>query len=130
MREIIVANVKIAVVDHEKLNREFIVNVMMYCVNREVLAFEHAEGAKAYLEAGGTIHLLLSEIDMPDMNGLDLLQKVKNEYPDVKFVLMSINSEHEKTAAESGADAFLAKPFLLQDLFDIVQRFIVGDAVH
>lgn len=127
MRNTIVPNVKIAVVDHEKLTRDFVVNVMMYSVNREVMAFEHGDGLKAYLQAGGTIHLLFSEIHLPGKDGLDLLRLVKRDYPDIKFVSMSANPADESAASELGADAFLAKPFALQDLFDIVQRFIVGE---
>jgi len=126
VRNTIVPNVKIAVVDHEKLTRDFIVNVMMYSVNREVMAFEHGDGLKAYLNAGGTIHLLLSEIRLPGKSGLDLLQFVKRAHPEIKFISMSANPADETAAAELGADAFLAKPFALQDLFDIVERFIVG----
>ncbi len=127
MKNTIVPNVKIAVVDHEKLTREFVVNVMMYSVNREVMAFEHGDGIKAYLQAGGTIHLLFSEIHLPGKSGLDLLRNVKRDYPSIKFVAMSANPADETAASELGADAFLAKPFALQDLFDIVQRFIVGE---
>ena len=47
MRAAIIPNVKIAVVDPDRLTREFIVNVMMYSVNREVLSFEDAAGLKA-----------------------------------------------------------------------------------
>jgi DNA-binding NtrC family response regulator len=99
---------------------------MMYSVNREVLSFEHSDGLKAYLKAGGTIHLLLSEIHLPGKSGLDLLQFIKRGYPHIKFVAMSANPADETASAELGADAFLAKPFALQDLFDIVERFIVG----
>ena len=99
---------------------------MMYSVNREVMAFEHSDGLKAYLKAGGTIHLLLSEIHLPGKSGLELLQFVKQAYPDIKFVTMSANPADETASAELGADAFLGKPFALQDLFDIVERFIVG----
>jgi CheY-like chemotaxis protein len=56
-----------------------------------------------------------------------LLRLVKRDYPDIKFVSMSANPADEQAASELGADAFLAKPFALQDLFDIVQRFIVGE---
>jgi DNA-binding NtrC family response regulator len=127
VRNTIVPNVKIAVVDHEKLTRDFVVNVMMYSVNREVMAFEHGAGLKAYLQAGGTIHLLFSEVHLPGKGGLDLLRLVKRDYPDIKFVSMSANPADEQAASELGADAFLAKPFALQDLFDIVQRFIVSE---
>lgn len=127
MRIAIVPNVKIAVVDHEKLTREFIVNVMMYSVNREVMAFENSDGLKAYLQAGGTIHMLLSEIQLPGKSGFELLKFVKRTYPQIKFVTMSANPGDETAASELGADAFLAKPFTLQNLFDIVQRYIVGN---
>lgn len=127
VRHIIVPNVKIAVVDHEKLTRDFVVNVMMYSVNREVMAFEHADGLKAYLQAGGTVHLVFSEIQLPGKSGFDLLRFLKSSHPDIKFIAMSANSADETASSDLQADAFLAKPFALQDLFDIVQRFIVDD---
>jgi len=40
-------------------------------------------------------------------------------------VVMSANPADELPAMELGAHAFLAKPFVLQDLFDIVQRCVV-----
>jgi DNA-binding NtrC family response regulator len=127
VRTTIVPNVKIAVVDHEKLTREFVVNVMMYSVNREVMAFENSDGLKAYLQAGGTIHMLFSETQLPGKSGFELLKFIKNEYPEIKFVTMSANPADETAASELGADAFLGKPFTLQNLFNIVQHFIVGN---
>ena len=126
MRAAIVPNVKIAVVDHEKLTREFIVNVMMYSVNREVMAFENSDALKAYLQAGGTIHMLFSEIQLPGKSGFELLKFIKESYPEIRFVTMSANPADETAASELGTDAFLAKPFSLQNLFDIVQHYIVG----
>jgi CheY-like chemotaxis protein len=40
---------------------------------------------------------------------------------------MSANPEDEAAAEEAGVDAFLAKPFALQDLFEIVKKFVVGE---
>ena len=125
MRAAIVPNVKIAVVDHDQLTREFIVNVMMYSVNREVLSFEDGDGLKAYLRAGGDIHLILSEIHLPGDSGFKLLQYIKKDFPRVIFIVMSANPADETPASELDADAFLAKPFALQDLFSIVQKFVV-----
>jgi CheY-like chemotaxis protein len=126
LRSAIVPNVKIAVVDNDQLTRDFIVNVMMYSVNREVLSFEDGDGLKAYLKAGGDIHLILSEIHLPGDSGFKLLQYIKKDFPKVIFIVMSANPADETSAAELDADAFLAKPFALQDLFDIVQKFVVA----
>jgi CheY-like chemotaxis protein len=125
MRVAIIPNVKIAVVDHERLTREFIINVMMYSVNREVLSFENAEGLKAYLKAGGNVHLILSEIHLPGESGFKLLQHIKKDFPKVIFIAISANPADEIPAAELDANAYLAKPFVLKDLFSIVQEFIV-----
>jgi CheY-like chemotaxis protein len=125
MRAAIIPNVKIAVVDHERLTREFIINVMMYSVNREVLSFENAEGLKAYLEAGGNVHLILSEIHLPGESGFKLLQHIKQDFPQVIFIAISANPADEIPAAELDANAYLAKPFVLKDLFSIVQKFVV-----
>ena len=127
MRGTIVPNVKIAVVEHEKLTREFIVNVMMYCVNREIMAFENGEGLLAYLQAGGNINLVLAETQLTGISGLNLLQSIKKSFPEIVFVTMSANPADETPASELGADAFLGKPFALRDMFDIVQQFVVGD---
>jgi two-component system, OmpR family, alkaline phosphatase synthesis response regulator PhoP len=127
VRPTIVPNVKIAVLDHEKLTRDFIVNVMTYSVNREVMAFEDGDGLEAYLQAGGTVHILFSEAQLPGKNAFELLEHVKAAHPEIRFVTMSANPADEATASALGADAFLAKPFTLQNLFDIVQRFIVDD---
>lgn len=113
--------------EHDQLTRDFIVNVMMYSVNREILAFEDGQSFNAYLQAGGTVNIVLSDIQLPDISGLELMQATQKEHPEIVFVCMSANPADETSASKLGADAFLAKPFALQDLFDIVQRFVVGD---
>jgi DNA-binding NtrC family response regulator len=125
MRAAIIPNVKIAVVDSDRLIRDFIVNVMMYSVNREVLSFEDAAGLKAYLLAGGNVHLVLSEIHLPGESGFKLLQHVKQDFPKVVFIAISAHPGDETAAVELDADAYMAKPFVLKDLFGIVQKFVV-----
>ena len=124
---IIVPNVKIAVVEHDQLTRDFIVNVMMYSVNREIMAFKNGRAFNAYLEAGGTVNIVLCEVQLPEVSGFELLKSTKKDHPRITFVCMSADPKDETASAELGADAFLAKPFALQDLFDIVQRFVVGE---
>jgi two-component system OmpR family response regulator len=125
VRRTIISNIHIAVVDHEPLTREFIVHVMMYSVNREIFVFEDFEGLHGHLKAGKPLHLVLSEVYLPGKSGFALLRFLKERRPDICFVLMSANPADEIPALSLGADAFLAKPFALKDLFAIVQRFVV-----
>ena len=125
VRPVIVSNVQIAVVDHEPLTRDFIANVMMYSVNREIFAFEDFDGVSAHLKAGKSLHLVISEVHLPGQSGFALLRYLKQQRPQICFVTMSANPADEIPALSLGADAFLAKPFALKDLFAIVQRFVV-----
>lgn len=56
--------------------------------------------------------LILSDINMPGMNGLDLLQKAKELRPEVPVVMITAygDNETERNARAGGAEGFLTKP--------------------
>jgi CheY-like chemotaxis protein len=58
--------------------------------------------------------LILSDINMPGMSGIDLLSKIRNDYKDFSPVVMMITAygdeENYKQAMEKGANDFLTKP--------------------
>jgi CheY-like chemotaxis protein len=122
-----IPNVKIAVIDDDLLVRDFIVTVLMYCVNRDVLSFDNGLAAWRYIEGNESPDMIISEIDVPGLNGFELLAKFKEKSPDKKCLLMSDNPDNEQPARNSGADAFLAKPVSVNDLFRVVQTFVVRD---
>ena len=119
-------NVKILVVDDDLLVKDLTVTALTYCVNREVKSFENGRLAWDYIRGGGEVDIVISDVDMPDMNGFELMAKVKEKDPDKIFIIMSGVSDNEKLSTLAGADAFLAKPFEINDLFSIVQYFVVN----
>jgi CheY-like chemotaxis protein len=62
--------------------------------------------------AGVTLILILSDINMPGMTGLELLPKVKEARPDVPVIMITAygDADTKRTALESGADALFTKP--------------------
>ena len=56
--------------------------------------------------------LILSDINMPGMSGLDMLPKVRAERPDVPVIMITAygDAETRKTALERGAEGLLTKP--------------------
>jgi two-component system chemotaxis response regulator CheY len=79
-----------------------------------IFAFS-GEDALAYLyEHEHEAVLILSDINMPGMSGLDLLERIKTKYHKPPPVVMMItaygDAENFNTAKELGADDFLTKP--------------------
>jgi len=123
--QVSIPNVKIAVIDDDLLARDFIVTVLMYCVNREVLCFDSGQSAWQYIKVHGSPDIIISGIDVPGLSGFELLSKFKKKYPEKKCLLMSADPAHEQSARDAGADAFLAKPVSVNDLFKVVETFVV-----
>jgi CheY-like chemotaxis protein len=113
------------VVDDEPEIRNLTVNALTYCVNREVLSFESGQSAWQYLQDGNDADIVICDVDMPGMNGFELMAKVKQQTPEKIFIVMSGMAGNEKKAELAGADAFLGKPFSINDLFNLVQSYVV-----
>ena len=78
---------------------------------------EFAQSALAALQritdaAGASIILILSDINMPGMSGLELLPKAKAMRPDVPIIMITAygDAETKRKALENGAEALLTKP--------------------
>ena len=121
-----IQNVKIVVVDEDKLIRDFTVDVLEFCVNREVLSFDNGRDAWKFIQNPDNAHVIILDAEIPNMNGFDLLKNVKSEFPEKTCIIMSHHYKNEKVAKDLGADAFLAKPFYIDELFELVQQYVVA----
>jgi len=70
--------------------------------------------------------LILMDIRMPDMNGLDATRIIKEVNHDIPVVALSAYAfdENIREAKAAGCDMFLAKPFKVEDLLDIVEKYV------
>ena len=82
-------------------------------------------GAKALeLLRAEPADLIVSDVRMPDMNGIELLRKVREFLPDVSVVMMTAFAtvETAREAFKLGADDFIQKPFDVDELKLIVEK--------
>ena len=72
----------------------------------------------------GEGNLVITDVLMPDENGLDLLPKIKKNRPDLRVIVMSAQNTllTAVKAAERGAFEYIPKPFDLSEFLSIVKR--------
>lgn len=70
------------------------------------------------------VNIVITDMKMPEMDGLELLKKVKSDYRDTSAVIMTGFSEEYSTteALNYGADGYITKPFRNKELLLILKR--------
>jgi len=114
---------KILVVDDSKLIHK------MFEVLLRQYPMVHAHDGLEALQALGNhadIDLILLDINMPRMSGLEFLSQVKGDptLREIPVVIISTEGKEEDTirGLEAGASAYIKKPFGNQELLEVVQR--------
>jgi DNA-binding NarL/FixJ family response regulator len=80
-------------------------------------------------EAIRLVHLLrpdivLMDLVMPRVNGLEALRRIKAEHPETKVIIMTVHTEdaYRRTAEANGTDAFLLKKALMTALLPTIRH--------
>ena len=82
--------------------------------------------------ADGEGDLVITDVVMPDENGLDLIPRIRKERPELRIIVMSAQNTMLTAlrATERGAFEYLAKPFDLADWTAAVERALVRTAAR
>lgn len=93
--------------------------------NFEVSDFVDAESALSALEEN-VPDVLMTDIRMPGMSGLDLAKQLHDKYPDIPCIVMTAHTDLDSALAsyESGAFEYLPKPFDLDEAVRLVRRAV------
>lgn len=83
-----------------------------------------AGGAKEALQklAAGGIDLMLSDVNMPEITGIELVKVVKTKMPKLPIVMVTTESsaDMKKTMTDAGANGIITKPFPPEELQKIL----------
>jgi len=116
----------ILVVEDEETLRQAICESLVLQGYR-VLEAPHGEEAIAVIAShSGTIDLLLTDVVMPGMSGVDLIKRVQPSHPTMKLILMSgyANAAVAESGGAGGDIIFLQKPFAQAELAQIVRKLL------
>src|SRR5579862_8204871 len=122
---------RILVVDDEEQIRE-IVSSMLSFANYKCRQAESGVEALAILQSGETFDLILSDLMMADLDGIGLLEKTKDAYPDLPVIV--VTAVHDISVAlaaiRNGAYDYLLKPFEREQLLVMVNRALERRRLH
>jgi DNA-binding NtrC family response regulator len=115
------ARTNILVLDDDPVYRNLLRSVLkeklnVFAVEAPSIAFKILKNEK--------IDILISDFKLPEMDGLKVLEKVKEDYPDIAVIMISSVGDMNTVivALRNGAADFLRKPFTTADLWVAIER--------
>ncbi|MFN3756600.1 MAG: response regulator [Flavobacterium sp.] len=93
----------------------------------------HGKDLLQKLQQNALLDVILMDIEMPEMNGIEATFQVKQKYPQIKIIMLTVfdNDEHIFNAIKAGADGYLLKevsPDMLHN--GILETLNGGAAMH
>jgi len=124
-------NIKIAIVDDNSF--------LITAVKEKLSFFEdlnvkfsaiHGSDLLTKLEENHNLDLILMDIEMPVLNGIEATEIVKQKYPQIKIIMLTVfdNDENIFNAIKAGADGYLLKEINAKDLHDGIIETLNGGA--
>ena len=111
---------KLLVVDDSSTMRRIIKNTLQRLGYEDILEAEHGVEAWGLLDSVEDINVLITDWNMPEMNGLDLVKKVRSDerYKDIPIIMVTTEGGKAEviTALKAGVNNYIVKPFTPQVL--------------
>ena len=121
-------NHTILVAEDEEINFLFIKTLLQIGFNSNINVIRAANGEEAINACAKhpDIDIVLMDIKMPVMNGLEATKKIKLSYPNLPIIAVTAYStESDKIQALSfGCDAFISKPINKAELFQVIKKYL------
>jgi CheY-like chemotaxis protein len=118
----------VLVVDDDPGVRD-VIRSMLEASGYSVLLAENGKEAMRLLKTERA-DLILTDLVMPEQEGIETIKALRREYPDLKVIAMSgaFGGDYLRIAAYLGAHATLAKPIQMETLLRLVEQTLARDA--
>ncbi len=105
-------------------DKEIVRNTLSYLLDHSGFSTVKAEDGLDAVDKlkDQLVDLVLTDCEMPNMNGYDLIKYIKNKY-NIPIIMISGNLDQEQ-AEQAGADYLLTKPVYLKDLIEPINKLL------
>jgi two-component system chemotaxis response regulator CheY len=113
------AHLSVLLVEDEAFARKLTVATLQRIGLRKIVAAEDGNAAlNAFATAREPFHLIVSDWNMPGMNGLELLQRVRADHPHMPFLMLTGHADQDLVMAARAArvNGYIVKPFSTEQL--------------
>jgi two-component system, chemotaxis family, chemotaxis protein CheY len=115
---------KILIIDDSALSRRYMRKILEESGHDVIEANDGFSALELFtLEKPG---LVMLDLTMPGINGFEVLRQLKSIRPQVRVIVASadVQSLTRKQAFDEGADGFINKPFVSEEISELVQKLI------
>jgi PAS domain S-box-containing protein len=115
----------ILIAEDEESNYKFL-EMLLKNKGLKLLKAENGYEAVEMCKGHTKINLVLMDIKMPGMNGLEATRKIKKLKPEIPIIIQTAYAmqNDEKLSTEAGCDDYIAKPIKKEKLFSLVSKWI------
>ena len=117
----------VLLVDDSKTMRMLVQRALRQAGYRDLVVVEAENGKHALEKLGeGVPKLILSDWNMPEMNGIEFLQRLRSNQNNTPFgfITSEASDEIKTLASETGANFLLTKPFTSEGVQDALMPFL------
>ncbi len=116
---------RIVVVEDDMTNIKLI-DKILGCDGKWCVVFNNGKQVVDYVKAGNRPDLILMDIRVPEIDGIEATRIIKSMYPQIKIIMQTAHAyedEMEK-AYKAGCDGYLTKPFTRDELYEAIKRVL------
>lgn len=124
--------IKVAIAEDHPLLLKVVVEKLSFFDDIELkFCTINGENLIEKLKEKSNIDVILMDIEMPKMNGIEATLIIKNKFPQIKIIMLTVldNDENIFHAIKNGADGYLLKEISAEDLHKAIVETINGGAV-
>jgi two-component system NarL family response regulator len=123
---------RIILVDDHHIVRQGLEFLLSTVEDIEVIeGFSDGESFLNYIAENELPDIVLLDLVMPNMNGIEITEKLKTTYPQIKILVLTsyIDDEHVISAIDKGADGYEMKDVEPEQLIDSINRVLNGEKI-